>query len=330
MGGGALSSNVSKLGSKEVSKVCHLERSARSQSSEILRLAPQNDRLRHAELVSASQLQERGTFSRNNKTLSRISKFTSFTKKFNPLPEVEGKCAFTLAEGATHVDTCDGKRKIAFTLAEVLITLGIIGVVMALTIPNAISSYKKKVLETRFEKLYSTLNQALVMSQVENGECSGWEFGSFTEHRNHEIMKAWWKKYFEPYLREIIQAEVSAKNNSNNGAYRVYFNDGSSVRLEALPGDYARIVLYPNAKKINRPELITLEDKAGKDYFMFFLRASSCKFVPATSEKSNSELVKSCLNDYNSFISTNASGGACAELIIRNGWKIPNDYPIKL
>ena len=222
------------------------------------------------------------------------------------------------------------RKRVAFTLAEVLITLGIIGVVMALTIPNAISSYKKKVLETRFEKLYSTLNQALVMSQVENGECSGWEFGSFTEHRNHEIMKAWWKKYFEPYLREIIQAEVSAKNNSNNGAYRVYFNDGSSVRLEALPGDYARIVFYPNAKKINRPELITLEDKAGKDYFMFFLRANSCKFVPATSEKSNSELVKSCLNDYNRFISTNASGGACAELIIRNGWKIPDDYPIKL
>lgn len=83
-------------------------------------------------------------------------------------------------------------------------------------------------------------------------------------------------------------------------------------------------------KKINRPELITLEDKAGKDYFMFFLRASSCKFVPATSEKSNSELVKSCLDDYNRFVSTNASGGACAELIIRNGWKIPDDYPIKL
>ena len=44
MGGGALSSDcVSKLGSKEVSKICHLERSERSLSNEILRLKPQND-----------------------------------------------------------------------------------------------------------------------------------------------------------------------------------------------------------------------------------------------------------------------------------------------
>ena len=37
--------------------------------------------------------------------------------------------AFTLAEGATHVARWNNSRKIAFTLAEVLITLGIIGIV---------------------------------------------------------------------------------------------------------------------------------------------------------------------------------------------------------
>ena len=35
------------------------------------------------------------------------------------------------------------KRKYAFTLAEVLITLGIIGVVAALTMPALIGHYKK-------------------------------------------------------------------------------------------------------------------------------------------------------------------------------------------
>ena len=40
-------------------------------------------------------------------------------------------------------------KKLAFTLAEVLITLGIIGVVAAITIPNLISTYRKKQIEFR-------------------------------------------------------------------------------------------------------------------------------------------------------------------------------------
>ena len=59
----------------------------------------------------------------------------------------------------------DLHKKVAFTLAEVLITLGIIGVVAALTIPNVVSNYKKKVVETRLAQLYSVLNQAVELSE---------------------------------------------------------------------------------------------------------------------------------------------------------------------
>ena len=127
MGGGALSSNVSKLGSKEVSKIlcnftlapkkaCHCE-DERSEDVAIAKSlnineittshfanAPRNDKLRHPELVSGS------------KTHTKL-----------PLKR-EGKCAFTLA--------------------EVLITLGIIGVVAALTLPSVINNFREKQLET--------------------------------------------------------------------------------------------------------------------------------------------------------------------------------------
>lgn len=43
-------------------------------------------------------------------------------------------------------------KKIAFTLAEVLITLGVIGVVAAMTIPTLITSYQKHVVETKLTK----------------------------------------------------------------------------------------------------------------------------------------------------------------------------------
>lgn len=52
------------------------------------------------------------------------------------------------------------KFKNGFTLAETLITLGIIGIVAAMTIPNMINAYKAKQLRTRFNKAYSIIQQA--------------------------------------------------------------------------------------------------------------------------------------------------------------------------
>ena len=70
------------------------------------------------------------------------------------------RAAFTLAEGATHVVHCDKLRRAAFTLAEVLITLGIIGVVAALTLPTLIQNHQKQVYVTQLKKAYSTLTNA--------------------------------------------------------------------------------------------------------------------------------------------------------------------------
>ena len=64
-----------------------------------------------------------------------------------------------------------GNRRIAFTLAEVLITLGIVGVVAALTLPVLISKYKHKELETRFKKSYSLISQASQGMEMELGSC---------------------------------------------------------------------------------------------------------------------------------------------------------------
>ena len=72
--------------------------------------------------------------------------------------------------GATHVAHWNNSRKIAFTLAEVLITLGIIGVVAALTIPTLMANHRKQVVETSLEKFYSTMNQAIKMAEVDYGD----------------------------------------------------------------------------------------------------------------------------------------------------------------
>ena len=75
---------------------------------------------------------------------------------------------FTLA-GATHVDMPPINAKGGFTLAEVLITLGIIGIVAAMTLPTLVQNYKKKELVTKLQKVYTVMNQAINLAEVENG-----------------------------------------------------------------------------------------------------------------------------------------------------------------
>ena len=64
--------------------------------------------------------------------------------------------------------------KKAFTLAEVLITLGIIGVVAALTMPALIAKYKEKETIVRLKKAYSMMSQAYQLAINENGAPENW------------------------------------------------------------------------------------------------------------------------------------------------------------
>ena len=85
-----------------------------------------------------------------------------------------GTCLFDdfaarqLRSGATHVALCDKYRRVAFTLAEVLITLGIIGIVAALTLPVVISKYQEHVLKQQFKKAYSNFSQVLLQVQAQD------------------------------------------------------------------------------------------------------------------------------------------------------------------
>lgn len=71
---------------------------------------------------------------------------------------------FTLAKSATHVNWQQTKTKFAFTLAEVLITLGIIGIVAAMTIPTLIANTRARQYTSKFKKTISTLSNAARMS----------------------------------------------------------------------------------------------------------------------------------------------------------------------
>jgi prepilin-type N-terminal cleavage/methylation domain-containing protein len=59
--------------------------------------------------------------------------------------------------------------KKGFTLAEVLITLAILGFVASLTIPSVVKNYRATQLESQFKKTYSSASQATMKIMVEEG-----------------------------------------------------------------------------------------------------------------------------------------------------------------
>ena len=70
--------------------------------------------------------------------------------------------AFTLAEVSST--TCAGGRKNGFTLAEVLITLGIIGVVAAMTMPTLINQTNGAQYKAAYKKALSAISQAVTLN----------------------------------------------------------------------------------------------------------------------------------------------------------------------
>ena len=90
-----------------------------------------------------------------------------------------------------------GSNNLAFTLAEVLITLGIVGVVAAMTLPVLIQNYQKQATATSLKKAYSELNQVLQRSIADNGDPVTWN-NSFDYG-----VENWVKTYIEPYVKVI-------------------------------------------------------------------------------------------------------------------------------
>lgn len=66
----------------------------------------------------------------------------------------------------------DSRRKAGFTLAEVLITLGIIGVISAITISVIIPYFQERIAVNRVKNFYSKFTEAVKLFQVEN-DCIG-------------------------------------------------------------------------------------------------------------------------------------------------------------
>lgn len=225
----------------------------------------------------------------------------------------------------------------AFTLAEVLITLGIIGVVAAMTIPTLIQNYRKKVIESKLIKVYSLMNQAIKLSTIENGETSTWKtLGTSTNSTaSYEDLLEWYNTYLADYLK-VQKVEKVFLSDENIDCLALYLLDGTVLTFPPYIYD---VRYYLNPKIIR-----TDSGQMGKNLFFFRFqptlfeemenRDEEFKYVTnpgfatyAYGWNGTIEGAKHSAFGNGCYDSGSVGGALCTKLIELNGWKIPEDYP---
>ena len=240
-------------------------------------------------------------------------------------------------------------KRNAFTLAEVLITLGIIGVVASMTLPTLIQNNKNKEVEARLKKVYSVMNQAIMMSEKDNGPKEYWDFTCTTDEENNanEDCGKGIEKYFAPYVKTT---KVETFTNALGFNTALYFGDGSilvgKINTNGKSYNALDFYFYPNGKNFNKEtfgsssEEGTERKDCGITFFAF-------RFAPADTNTNNKfhlkkgfepykyaldELTHDELTGSHEYACTNSSRYKvfCTALIQLNGWQIPDDYPFKV
>jgi len=223
------------------------------------------------------------------------------------------------------------KKKAAFTLAEVLITLGIIGVVAAMTIPNLIAEQQKRTTVTKLQRAMSVLNQAYRRAYDDVGEAS-------TSEAYTMGIEEYYNKYWAPYLKTMhICKTYEDCGYANDAEFRTLDNRSTGIisknsRLTLKTFDGFTYVIMTAIGSSTGDSMIQNNwiiadinsgkgpNKYGKDVFVFVRTTDGEKggvVLPYGASMSNTDINTDCAK----------WGLACAEKIRRAGWKIEKDYP---
>ncbi len=213
--------------------------------------------------------------------------------------------------------------KKAFTLAEVLITIAIIGIVAAITIPTLVKNYKKKVITVRLQHFASMWRQGYQLVQIDNGD----NFYGELEPANPESAENFYKKYFAPYIKTIKTEQDGhgmIASFANGSAVYFFRRTGCSELGSDLPrGTCTYLVfcpLYKDCKNLDKgsgavgAEVLT----DGAKTFTFYMAGDTPKNLWTDGKR---ETILGLCRRY---------PGYCSALIEHDGWIIKEDYPYKI
>ncbi len=237
------------------------------------------------------------------------------------------------------------KSMLGFTLAEVLITLGIIGVIAAFTIPTLIANYQKTQYVTTLKKAYTQMSGALQQLCLDTN-CGGnlANTDAFSIDKNSTTLGDSLVKY----LKLAKNCKTNALDGCMPPKYSIYFTGGTSQNINTSTdyysfvtadgiaysiynyslfssGNYANCKFNPATTKVCATVTIDvnaakLPNRYGRDMFAFYIVNSDGSFLyPSGGAKDNPKW-----DNTSSGCGVNGStfGPYCAGRIVEDGWQM--------
>ena len=238
------------------------------------------------------------------------------------------------------------KKQAAFTLAEVLITLGIIGVVAAMTLPVLIANHQKQVTIARLKKIYSVLSQQILFANTQDVPAN--EFLTVGNKVSAEITEDYFQTYWIPYFKgasiikgspygsygmpDSCQYKIPNGNcyraniytSFNSGRILFSTNDGYILYISIMKwsgsGDDLGDALFSASQQV----LVDINglrgpNVLGKDIFKVVMNYDKNNVMPSNIDQNIDTINKNC--------SKTGNGESCFAKIVKDGWKISDDYP---
>ena len=223
-------------------------------------------------------------------------------------------------------------KKNGFTLAEVLITLGVIGVISAMTIPVVIQGYRKQEATSKLKKFYSTMAQAVQLAEEEQGvksrQWNDFAYSYDSEHYQQGIDDAYtyWNKYLAKYV-QTLKVEKGTYDKENDDYFsnltKIYFPDGTTAFVDTNGRAYCIWYDINGDKKPN---------EKGRDRFIFLL--ANPRTLNSHELQENISFNVGWLPNLNTrakaFNKCKTNAIYCTTLLFYDNFEFKSDYPYKL
>ena len=208
----------------------------------------------------------------------------------------------------------------AFTLAEVLITLVIIGVIAALTIPNLMQKYTEQATVKKVQKFYSTLSNAYSLAMKENGTIDEWGLTGNSSESAEKIYEMLFKPYFKiskdcgrnnkgkciTNLQYKLLDNSDTESYGTNGIYyKIALEDGATAWFRGDSQRSTSFAVFYDVNGIKEP------NQWGKDLFYFSI--INDKVYPSGTDRSYFPFNTYCKK------TTTGYGYGCAAWLIYKG-----------
>ena len=306
-------------------------------------------------ISGSCHLQEYTDFNINKSNLGQLGWAESPTLEFcwGRNPNLQKAISYASWKATRHIK---GDLVPAFTLAEVLITLGIIGVVAAMTLPTLIQNYQKQVVITRLKYAYNVLSNVLKRAEADYGNITEWglESSGYADYSTIDAVKLrenFVRQYMLPYISDA--KFTTDKSLSYYGYKREITRPSGSM---AYPVDYGApmviqfkngmiiIVNVGTATSADDPDKKVVsglnfvidvdgpsgQNRMGRDVYWAnvpYVTNSRFMFWRDFTISDNKVLTLKPVTRASLISDCKESGTFCATLIQQDGWQIKDDYP---